>query len=94
MAQYTKQSPYYKTRAKGDYLDLMTHRPIVNDQTDESYEIESKYHMRPDLLAYDRFGSSRYWWTFAVRNKEIIADPIQDFTAGTIIRIPKIDNIR
>ena len=49
--------------------------------------------MRPDLLAYDRYGSSRYWWLFAMRNKDIIIDPIQDFKTGITIRIPKLENV-
>tara|TARA_B100001287_G_C22426752_1_gene409453 strand:- start:84 stop:368 length:285 start_codon:yes stop_codon:yes gene_type:complete len=94
MADYKSSSPYSKTKMVGDYLDLMTHRSVAYDRTDETYIVESKYDMRPDLLAYDRFGSSRYWWLFAMRNKDIIIDPIQDFKAGLTIRIPKLENIR
>jgi hypothetical protein len=50
--------------------------------------------MRPDLLSYHIYGSSKYWWLFAVRNKNIIIDPIQDFKAGVTIRIPKLENVR
>ena len=94
MATYNKQSPYSKTSKVGDYLGLMNHRSVINDDSDETYTIESRYDMRPDLLAYDRFGSSRYWWLFAMRNKNTIIDPIQDFRAGVTIRIPKIENVR
>ena len=94
MANYSEQSPYSKTSVRGDYLDLMKHRSIALDDTDEAYTIESRYNMRPDLLAYDRYGTSKYWWVFTLRNKDIIIDPIQDFKAGTTIRIPNIDNIR
>jgi hypothetical protein len=94
MAEYNKQSPYSKTATAGDYLDIMTERSVINDGSDETYVIESRYDMRPDLLAYDRFGSSRYWWLFALRNKDTIIDPIQDFRAGVVIRIPKISNVR
>jgi hypothetical protein len=94
MAEYNKQSPYSNTATAGDYLDIMTERSVINDRSDETYVIESRYDMRPDLLAYDRFGSSRYWWLFALRNKDTIIDPIQDFRAGIVIRIPKIENVR
>tara|TARA_B100000886_G_C20164996_1_gene383657 strand:+ start:244 stop:528 length:285 start_codon:yes stop_codon:yes gene_type:complete len=94
MAQYNKQSPYSKTSTAGDYLDVMTHRSIVHDRDDETYIIEAKYNMRPDLLSYHIYGSSKYWWLFAVRNKNIIIDPIQDFKAGVTIRIPKLENVR
>ena len=94
MADYNKQSPYSKTSTVGDYLDIMTERSVINDRSDETYVIESRYDMRPDLLAYDLFGSSRYWWLFALRNKDTIIDPIQDFRTGVVIRIPKISNVR
>lgn len=94
MASYNKQSPYSKTNVRGDYLDIMQQRSVINDRTDETYVIESRYHMRPDLLAFEKYGSSRYWWLFAMRNKNTIIDPIQDFRAGVTIRIPKIENVR
>lgn len=94
MANYSKQSPYSKTKMAGDYLDVMTPRSVVHDNSDETYIIESKYNMRPDLLSYDIYGSSKYWWLFAMRNKNKIIDPIQDFKAGVTIRIPKIENVR
>lgn len=94
MTEYSKQSPYSKTIMNGDYLDLLSPRSVANDRTDETYIIESKYDMRPDLLSYDLYGSSKYWWLFAMRNKSIIIDPIQDFRAGVTIRIPKVENVR
>ena len=50
--------------------------------------------MRPDLLSHKLFGSVKYWWVFAVRNPDKIIDPIQDFKAGCVIKIPKLENIR
>mgnify|MGYP005715110475 FL=1 len=94
MTQYSKQSPYSKSVITGDYLNLMTPRTVVEDSSDNSYAIESQYHMRPDLLAYKLYGNSRYWWLFSARNKDILIDPIQDFKTGTTIRIPKLNNVR
>jgi len=39
------------------------------------------------------YGTAKYWWIFAARNPNNIVDPIRDFSAGTKIRIPNIDNI-
>ena len=72
----------------------VTPRTVIHDQTDESYIIEEKYNQRPDMLAYDRFGSAKFWWVFSMRNKDQLVDPIQDFRAGVTIRIPKIENVR
>jgi len=91
---YSKSSPYAKTYVVGDYLDIMAPRAVIQDSSDETYTIESQYHMRPDLLAYQKYGSSKYWWMFAMRNKDTLIDPIQDFKAGTTIKIPKIENLR
>tara|TARA_B100000965_G_C19602788_1_gene763869 strand:+ start:6134 stop:6412 length:279 start_codon:yes stop_codon:yes gene_type:complete len=91
---YSSNSPYSKTPIKGDYLDIMNPKFIIRDESDESYVIESKYEMRPDLLSHKLFGSVKYWWVFAVRNPDKIVDPIQDFKAGCTIRIPKLENIR
>ena len=49
---------------------------------------------RPDLLAYDIYKDSRLWWVFAMRNKEILQDPVYDFVPGQVIYIPKLTNIR
>jgi len=46
--------------------------------------------MRPDLLAADLYGDANLWWVFAVRNPNIIQDPVFDFTAGTIIYVPSM----
>tara|TARA_Y100001970_G_C14100945_1_gene785446 strand:- start:343 stop:621 length:279 start_codon:yes stop_codon:yes gene_type:complete len=91
---YDSTSPYSKTVIKGDYLDIMNPKYIIHDPRDESYIIEAKYDMRPDLLSYKFYGTVKYWWVFALRNSSIIIDPIQDFRTGTTIKIPKLKNIR
>ena len=48
---------------------------------------------RPDLMSYEKYGTAKYWWIFAHRNADIIIDPINDFTAGKVIRIPRRSNI-
>tara|TARA_B100000029_G_scaffold205672_1_gene203533 strand:+ start:148 stop:432 length:285 start_codon:yes stop_codon:yes gene_type:complete len=94
MASYKSTSPYSKTSIKGDYLDIMDPKYIIKDDSDESYVIESKYDKRPDLLSNNKYGTVDYWWVFSVRNENILIDPIQDFRAGIVIRIPKLKNIR
>ena len=46
------------------------------------------------LKDFNKYGSSKYWWMFAMRNKDTLIDPIQDFKAGITIKIPKIENLR
>jgi hypothetical protein len=88
-----EDSQYAKTRIINDYLDVLKLPRISSRSDDEYYTIENKYDKRPDLLAYDLYGSTRLWWVFIVRNMDLFEDPIDDFTAGTIIRLPSNDAI-
>ena len=48
---------------------------------------------RPDLLAYDLYGDVSLWWTFSVRNPNIIQDPVFDFVPGVEIFIPTKETV-
>jgi hypothetical protein len=91
---YSAYSPYSKTAIVNGYLDTITWRPISAASNDTFLEVTAKYQNRPDLLANDVYGDSRLWWVFAVRNPDIIQDPIYDLTAGLFIYIPQMTNIR
>jgi len=75
-------------------LDLFVPRVITVEQDDISYTIDKIYAYRPDLLAYDLYGTPRLWWVFAQRNPDVIEDPIYDFSPDKIIRIPKMSNLK
>jgi len=94
MSDYNSFSPYYKTPLVNGYLDVMTFRDIPIQTDDILFEIVSTYEFRPDLLAYDLYQETRLWWVFAMRNKEILKDPIYDMTAGTKIYLPKLSVIK
>ena len=94
MAIYAKASPYYTTPMNGSYLDIINFRNITGKSDDVQYEITSQYEYRPDLLAYDIYGDSNLWWVFAVRNKDIIKDPIYDFVAGQKIYLTKLSDLK
>lgn len=91
---YSKMSPYYSTPFAGSYLDILTLRNVPNEPDDVQFEITTQYEFRPDLLAYDLYNNSDLWWVFAVRNKDIIKDPIYDFFAGQTIYLPKQSSLR
>lgn len=94
MAKYTDASPWFNTKTvNGQYLDVLAIRPVPAENDDILYEIEPQYTYRPDLLAYDLYGSHKLWWVFAQRNMNIIKDPVYDFVAGTEIYLPKGRNI-
>ena len=89
-----KFGPYAKTKINNaGYLDILKIIPVPAEDNDVVYEITAAYHHRPDLLAYDLYGKKELWWVFAQRNLDIIKDPIYDFTAGTMIYLPKLSNL-
>jgi hypothetical protein len=88
--KYAQTSPWYETAFNNkQYLDFMQKRFVPADPNDILYQIQPQYTYRPDLLAFDLYGSSKLWWVFATRNIEILKDPIFDFIPGTQIYLPK-----
>ena len=75
------------------YLDINELPKIPKSISDDIYTIESKYENRPDLLAHERYGSTNLWWVFALRNPDLLVDPLEDFVAGLSIRIPPRETI-
>ena len=90
---YSSQSPWVDTPANNLYLELLAIRSVPAEKDDYLYVIENQYKHRPDLLAYDLYGSPKLWWVFVQRNMEVIRDPIYDFEPGTAIYVPKKSNL-
>ena len=88
MANYSRTSPYANTPMWGQFLDQWQGIVIPADQTDAVYQIDKPYNFRPDKLAYDMYQDTGLWWVFAVRNPDVIIDPILDFTTDKIIYVP------
>ena len=93
MAKYSNTSPYFETSEVADYLDILNPRTLTAADDDQSKTIERTYAYRPDLLAYDLYGSPRLWWVFAQRNPDQIEDPIYDFKPGVTVQLPKKENL-
>lgn len=89
MAYFKKPTSFYsQTPVTEFYLDIWTPIGIPATANDVLMTLEHKYHKRPDLLAYDLFGTVNLFWVFAVRNPDILIDPIEDFVAGLQLYIP------
>lgn len=86
---YQSTSPYFSTPVTGEYLGPMVNRSIPKYADDIRFTITETYNRRPDLLAYDLYGTPNLWWVFAQRNPNTIANPLLDFTTGTSIYLPK-----
>lgn len=93
MAVYTKLSPYANTSQENGYLDVATFTNIPAEADDILFEVTKTFEYRPDLLAYELYGDVRLWWVFAVRNKNVLKDPVYDLEAGVQIYLPKITTI-
>ena len=76
-----------------NYLDFWTPPKLTTSPSDTYITLAAKYNLRPDLLAYDYYQKSDYWWVFMMRNRDTIIDPIWDFTADKYIYIPKKDTL-
>jgi hypothetical protein len=94
MAQYGATSPYYATGYSQFFLDVMVDRPIPKEDDDQTFVINLTYQYRPDLLAFDLYGTGDLWWVFYQRNPNTLTSPPLDFTVGTQIFLPKISTIQ
>lgn len=94
MAKYSNTSPYFSTSENTISLDFLVPRTITAEQDDVLYTIDRIYAYRPDLLAYDLYGTPRLWWVFAQRNPDTIEDPVYDFAPGVTIQLPKLSNLK
>jgi hypothetical protein len=93
MINYSNTSPYYTTLDTGSHLDILNFRDIPAELDDIPFVVTQQYNNRPDLLAYDLYNDARLWWVFAVRNKNVIKDPVFDMVAGQRIFLPKLSTI-
>lgn len=94
MAVYEATSPWHLTQVvNNNYLDTMVIRPIPAEPDDILYTVQPQYAYRPDLLAYDLYGTTKLWWVFAQRNMDILKDPVFDLIPGIEIYLPKGPNL-
>ena len=89
MAQYDATSPYFETKYTQFFLDTMVNRPIPKENDALTFVINSTYQYRPDLLAFDLYGTAGLWWVFYQRNPNTLTAPPMDFKVGTLIYLPK-----
>jgi len=89
MAQNSKDtSQYLLTPIKDWYLDIMVPRVVPASDFDKIINIPAAYNQRPDLLSQEEYGTVNLWWVFAVRNPDLLIDPINDFVSGMEIYVP------
>ena len=94
MAQYDSTSPYFETGYSQFFLDTMVNRPIPKEDDDITFTINLTYQYRPDLLAFDLYGTGSLWWVFYQRNPNTLQAPPLDFSVGTTIFLPKVATLK
>ena len=90
---YSKTSPYANTETFAFFLDVANIPLLPLDPSDTAYRIDLIYEHRPDLLAYDLYGTTALWWVFSARNPNVLQDPVYDFLPGATIYVPKKDTL-
>lgn len=92
--RYEQNSPWSNTPIVDDsYLDILRIRPVPEADDDILYEVQPQYAYRPDLLAFDLYGTKNLWWVFAQRNMDLLKDPVNDMVPGIKIYLPKGDTL-
>jgi len=94
MATYDATSPYFTTTYSQFFLDIMNNRAIPKQPDDILTTISLTYQYRPDLMAYDLYGTPNLWWVFYQRNPNTLTAPPLDFRAGTRIYLPQSTTLK
>jgi len=91
---YPSSSPYASTLQSSWYIGNYVHRDIPSANDDMSIKITKKYENRPDILSYDLYGTPVYWWIFAIRNRDLLTDPVWDMITGIDIFAPSLNTLK
>lgn len=86
----TGKNQYSSTPVKDFYLDtavLPTAVELIRNKPTQTIVVEPKYQYRPDLLSYNLYGNSSYWWVIALINRQQLQDPVRDLKAGMVLRV-------
>jgi len=95
MADFHRRDSFLRnTGSFGGFLDINTLPKLPEDPFEVDYKIKESENGRPDLLATQLYGSPRLWWVFAIKNPDIIQDPLEDFKTGVVIKLPSPEIVK
>ena len=86
----TGRNQYSATPVTDFYLDkakFPTAADLLRNKTAEIIVVDPKFEHRPDLLSYDLYGNSSYWWVIALLNRNQLQDPIRDLKTGMVLNV-------
>ena len=93
IVSYKNSSQYSLTPQASWFLSHYVDKNIQRDGTDQLITLGTKYKLRPDLLAYDLYSNTDYWWVFTVLNPDVIIDPIYDMIPGILLYVPTLQRL-
>lgn len=88
MVEFSEYSLYTNTPVNQFYRGYYEPIEIPKDTSDMFVLIPSEYNHKPGKLANLLYGSPRLSWIFSYFNRELLSDPLFDFTEGLLIRCP------
>ncbi len=94
--QYKYVSRYMKYRRIKDtdensiFLETINQDTIENNDSDLYITVDNINMNRLDIISYNYYGYSTYWWVIALANN--IIDPF-DIPLGTVLRIPPLSSL-
>lgn len=86
----TGKNQYATTSITDFYLDvakLPKAEDLIRNKTPQLITVAPKFQYRPDLLSYELYGNSGYWWLIALLNRNQLQDPIRDLKAGMVLTV-------
>lgn len=90
---YRRNSVYSQTEFRDFYLDLWNPPEVLRTSDDLRVTVTAAQAGRPDLLSQQLYGTPRLWWVFAMRNPDLLKDPVNDFVAGLELFAPQPNNL-
>jgi hypothetical protein len=86
----TGKNQYSTTSISDFYLDvakLPTAEDLIRNRIPQTITVAPKFQHRPDLLSYELYGNSSYWWVIVLLNRNQLQDPIRDLKAGMVLTV-------
>ena len=83
-----KNTITHKSRSISTTLHSEEYREFIDDLDERSFKlvkVTSGEESRPDVVAYNYYGSSQYYWLVMETNN--ITDPYEGLKAGDVIKI-------
>jgi len=90
------KNQYSSTPITDFYLDianLPTADRLMRNAKINYITVGARHQSRLDLLSYDLYGTSNFWWALLILNINQIQDPIRDLKPGMILRYVSLDTL-